>query len=51
MGGCNIFRMGYARNWKIDMVVTANKRCKKIMLDKQWLLPWLSRDVIPKCQD
>jgi len=32
------------------MVATTNKRCKKIMLNKQWL-PWLPRDVISKCHN
>jgi len=41
--------MGYARNLKFGMVVAAKKRCKKIMLNKQWLL-WLPLDVILNCK-
>jgi len=32
VGPGNISRMGYARNLIFGMVVTTNKRCKKIML-------------------
>jgi len=31
--------MVYTRNVKFGMVVATDKRCKKIMLNKQWL-PW-----------
>jgi len=42
--------MGYDRNLKIGMGVATNKRCKKIMRNKQWL-PWLPRDIISECQN
>jgi len=34
----------------LETVVATNKRCKKIMLNKQQL-PWFPRDVISKCQN
>jgi len=47
----NLKAGGDARNLKFGgIVVATDRRFKKLMLNKQWL-PWLSCDVISKCQN